>query len=244
VDVAGQHHDVTDGTTVTVSGLDDGQSVEVSVRAVNDAGAGPEVRGTARAVARPTVTITGGSADHTSIAVTFTVNDGGGDTTCAVTVAGRAAQVGRCSSIRVGGLLPSTTYAYTVAATNPAGAATAVGARATPAVWGRSVCVNNLASSDPAQHTWCNNPINGMEVFSGPSQSTTRLGRGSNGQRFQAICRTLGEQINDYVYNPGKANYTRIWIRIHFGTRRGYMSFAWFNLEGYAVNSTGPLPDC
>jgi hypothetical protein len=244
VEAAGRSRDVTDAITVTLDGLGDGQNVTVKVRAVNEAGPGPDASATARTVAEPAVTVTGGSADHTSITVTFSVNDGGGDTTCALAVSGGPTQAGACSGIRVGGLQPSTAYAFTVTATNPAGAGRATGTRSTPAVWGRSVCVNNLSSSDPAQHTWCDNPINGMEVFSGPSQSTTRLGRGSNGERFQAICRTLGEEINDYVYNPGKTDYTKIWIRLHYKTKVGYMSFAWFNLEGYPVNSTGPLPDC
>jgi hypothetical protein len=151
--------------------------------------------------------------------------------------------------LTVGNLKPSTTYTFTVTATNAAGSATATGSRATTAVYGVSVCVNNLSSTDPAQHTWCNDPANAMGVYTGPWMSTTKIGRGTNGARYQAICKTTGQGINDYVYNPGKMgtspdDQTPIWIRIVFNGRQGYMSFAWFNLVGYNINSTGPLPNC
>lgn len=248
VEAAGQKIDVTD-TQTTVTGLGDGENVTVKVHAVNEAGAGPQASDTARTVAPPQVTITGGSADHTSVTVAVSVDAGGGVAQCTLAVAGGGSASGDCQTLTVGGLLPSTTYTFTVTATNVAGQGTATGSRATPAVFGRSVCVNNLASSDPAQHTWCDDPNNAMGVYSGTSMSTTKIGRGSNGSRYEAICKATGEGINDYVYNPGKmgtspSDQTFTWIRIKFGTRQGYMSFAWFNLEGYDINSTGPLPTC
>jgi hypothetical protein len=234
---------------VTLTGLGKGQNVAIKVKAVNEAGDGAEATTTARTVADPTVTVTGRTAEHTSVTVNVTVNDGGGTTTCTLAVAGAGAKSGGCTSLTVTGLKPSTTYNFTVTARNAAGTGTATGSAVTDQVFGTSVCVNNTASSDPGQHTWCNSPNNGMEVFSGTSQSTTRLGRGSNGSRYEAICKASGEGINDYVYNPGKMGVsendrTTVWIRINFGGRQGYMSFAWFNLEGYGKNETGPLPNC
>jgi hypothetical protein len=244
----GAARDVTD-TQVTLTGLGNGQSISIKVKAVNEAGDGVEASTTARTVADPTVTVTGRTADHTSVTVNFTVNDGGGATTCTVAMAGAGSKSGGCTRLTVTGLKPSTTYNFTVTAKNAAGTGTATGSAVTDKVYGTSVCVNNTASSDPGQHTWCNNANNGMEVFSGTSQSTTRLGRGGNGSRYEAICKASGEGINDYVYNPGKMGVsendrTTIWIRINFGGRQGYMSFAWFNLEGYGKNETGPLPNC
>ncbi|HEU5111120.1 MAG TPA: fibronectin type III domain-containing protein, partial [Micromonosporaceae bacterium] len=248
VTAGGGSRDVTD-PEVTLTGLGNGRDVTVRVKAVNEAGDGAEASTTARTVAAPTVTVTGASSEHTSVTVNFRVNDGGGTTTCTLAVQGAASASGDCARLSVSGLKPSTSYAYTLTARNAAGNGTATGDAATAKVFGTSVCVNNTSSSDPGQHTWCNDSRNGMEVFSGTSQSTTRLGRGANGSRYEAICKAAGEGINDYVYNPGKMgtsedDRTTVWIRINFGGRQGYMSFAWFNLEGYGKNDTGPLPNC
>lgn len=231
-------------TQVTLTGLGNGQNVQVTVKAVNEAGEGAPARTTAKTVAAPAVTLTGESVEHTSLTVNFRVNNGGGEPTCTLAVSGAGSKSGGCTSLTVTGLKPSTTYNYTVTARNVAGDGAGKGSAATPKVYGKSVCVNNTDSNDTAQHTWCNSSRNGMEVYSGTNQNTTRLGRGSNGSRYEAICKATGETINDYVYNPGKNDNTNIWIRIKFGSRQGYMSFAWFNLEGYDVNSTGPLPNC
>jgi hypothetical protein len=248
VTAGGASRNVTE-PQATLTGLGNGRNVAVRVKAVNEAGDGREASTTARTVAQPTVTITGSSAAHTSVTVNFRVNDGGGTTTCTMAVSGAGSASGGCTGLTVGGLKPSTGYSYTVTARNAAGNGAAAGNAATAKVFGTSVCVNNRSSSDPGQHTWCNSSANGMEVYSGTSQSTTRLGRGGNGSRYEAICKASGEGINDYVYNPGKMgtsedDRTTVWIRIKFGGRQGYMSFAWFNLEGYGRNDTGPLPNC
>jgi Fibronectin type III domain len=244
----GKSQDVTNGTSATLTGFSDGQNVSVTVHAVNEAGDGPDATASAKTLAAPTLTVTSKSSDHSSITVNFSVNDGGGTASCSLTADGKTAS-GNCSSLKVAGLLPSTSYNFTVKASNAAGQVTANGSQATATVTGKSVCVNNTSSSDPAQHTWCNDPANGMEIFSGTSQSSTRLGRGSNGQQFDAICKASGERINDYVYNPGKMGTsendgTTVWIKLKYSGGTGYMSFAWFNLNGYGVNETGPLPNC
>jgi hypothetical protein len=248
VSAGGNARDVTE-PQATLTGLGNGQNVTVRVKAVNEAGDGAEASATARTVAAPTVTVTGSAAEHTTVRVNFRINDGGGATTCTLAVTGAGSASGDCAGLTVGGLKPSTSYAYTVTARNAAGTGTATGNAATAKVFGTSVCVNDTGSSDPDRRTWCNSANNGMEVYAGTSQSTTRLGRGTNGGRYEAICKAAGEGINDYVYNPGKMgtsedDRTTVWIRINFGGRQGYMSFAWFNLEGYGKNDTGPLPNC
>ncbi|WP_232075774.1 fibronectin type III domain-containing protein [Phytohabitans suffuscus] len=247
VEAGGNRTEVT-GTSTEITGLGQGANVTVKVRAVNEAGEGPEATATGRTVDRPAVTVTGSSSTVTSVTVNFTVNDGGGNATCGLDVGGRTAN-GDCGSLTVGGLTPGTAYNFTVTVSNAAGSVTGTGSRATPAVFGTSVCVNNTASSDPGQHTWCNDPANAMGVFTGTSLSTTRVARASNGQRIEAVCHTTGEGINDYVYNPGKMgtspnDRTNVWIRIKWSGTERYMSFAWFNVEGVDPNSTGPLPAC
>jgi hypothetical protein len=244
----GASRNVTE-TQATLTGLGNGTDVRITVTAVNEAGEGAEASANASTVDEPAVTVTGSAGEHTSVTATFRVDDGGGTATCTLAVAGAGSASGGCTSLTVGGLTPSTSYNFTVTARNAAGTGTGTGTAATAKVYGTSVCVNNTSSSDRAQHTWCNSSTNGMEVYSGTSQSTTRLGRGGNGSRYEAICKASGEGINDYVYNPGKMgtsedDRTTVWIRINFGGRQGYMSFAWFNLEGYGKNETGPLPNC
>ncbi|SDZ21994.1 Fibronectin type III domain-containing protein [Micromonospora pattaloongensis] len=244
VEANGRRSEVSDGTRTKLTGFGDGESVTVKVQAVNEAGAGQAATDTAQTVARPQVTITGSSSDETSVTVNFTVNDGGGQAQCRATVPGATAASGSCSRLTVGGLKPSSSYTVTVTASNAAGEATAKTTRSTVAVYGRAVCNNNTSSSDPAQHTWCDNPNNGREIRSGTSEQAGRLGRAGQNDRLEAICKVTGSNISHYVYNKGKADPTNIWIRVPWGGGTGYISFAWFNLEGYGINSTGPLPTC
>lgn len=244
----GKSQDVTGGTSATLTGFGDGQNVSVTVHAVNEAGDGQQATASAKTLTKPTITVTSKSSDFTSFTVNVSVNGGGGTASCSIAPSAGSGS-GNCSSLKVTGLVPSTSYNFTVKASNAAGEVTATGSQATATVTGKSVCVNNTGSSDTAQHTWCNSQNNGMEIFSGTSQSSTRLGRGSNGQQFDAICKASGEKINDYVYNPGKMGTgendgTTTWIRLKYGSGTGYMSFAWFNLNGYPINETGPLPNC
>nr|WP_232072723.1 fibronectin type III domain-containing protein [Phytohabitans flavus] len=247
VEAGGNRTEVT-GTSTEIGGLGEGANVTVKVRAVNEAGEGPEATATGRTVDKPSVTVTGSSATVTSVTVNFTINDGGGNATCSLDVGGKV-QGGGCDAITVGGLTPGTAYNFTVTVTNAAGSTTATGNRATPAVFGTSVCVNNTASSDQGQHVWCNNPDNAMGVFNGTNMGSGQVGRGTNGGQIEAVCHTTGEGINDYVYNPGKMgtspnDRTNVWIRIKWGGGEKYMSFAWFNVDGVDRNTTGPLPAC
>jgi hypothetical protein len=245
----GKSSDVT-GTETTLTGFDNGENVSVEVRAVNEAGEGEAGTATARTVSVPQVTVTGVSFTQTAVTTSLTVDAGGGTATCTLAVSGEGSKSGSCSSLTVSGLKPSTSYTLTVTAKNAAGAGSPVKKTGdTDKVLGKSVCVNNTSSSDSDQHTWCNSSDNGMQIFTSKSLNGTKLGRGKNGQQFEAICKGDGQGINDYVYNPGKMgtspnDSTSVWIRLKYNGGTGYMSFAWFNLNGLDPDSTGPLPDC
>jgi hypothetical protein len=148
----------------------------------------------------------------------------------------------------VGGLLPATGYTVKVTPKNAAGdGPPATRTVETDAVWGVAVC--ETTSKDPKIKRWCEDDRNGREIFSGTTQNSTRLGRAENRQRLAAVCKATGDGMNDYIYNPGKMgtsenDRTYIWIRVKWGNGTGYMSFAWFNVEGVGVNETDPLPNC
>jgi hypothetical protein len=245
----GRSSDVT-ATSTTLTGFGDGENVAVEVRAVNEAGQGEPGKATARTVAAPKVTVTGVDFTQTQVTASMTVDAGGGTATCELVVVGFDKKSGACGTITIGGLKPSTDYDLTITPKNAAGEGPEVKKSGkTDVVLGKSICVNNTGSGDPDQHTWCNSDRNGMQIFSGTNMDTRRLGRGSSGQQFEAICKTNGEGINDYVYNPGKMgtspnDSTSVWIRLKYSGGTGYMSFAWFNLNGLDPDSTGPLPNC
>ncbi|MDP9792311.1 hypothetical protein J2S43_000823 [Catenuloplanes nepalensis] len=231
------------GTSAKLTGLGNGVNVTVKVLAVNEAGEGKPASATARTVAAPKVTVTGSSVTQTELTVKATVDAGGGTATCTLTGGGKTAQ-GGCASLTLTGLPPSTEVGFTLTATNAAGSDKATGSKTTSAVYGLAVCNNNTSATDKEQHTWCNDADNGRQVWATTQDKGTLLGRASQNQRLSAICKDTGQSISQYVYNKGKVDPTNIWIKVNYGGRTGYISFAWFNLEGYGINSTGPLPDC
>ncbi|MEO3743113.1 fibronectin type III domain-containing protein [Plantactinospora sp. B5E13] len=228
-------------TQATVNGFADGQNVTVRVQAVNEAGAGAAATGTGRTVAPPTVTVTGSSSDATSVTVSFTVNAGGGTATCSVTRSGGGGKVnGNCSSIRVTGLTPSTTYTLTVTATNAAGSGTAQTSRATAAVYGIATCKNG-ENGDTA--TYCDRDRdgrNGNEIFSGTQQDNDKqVGWARPGTRLQAYCKKSGEEVYAYIYNNDKRSTW--WVQVNY-EGRNYIPWAWLNLEG--GDNINVLPTC
>ncbi|BCJ61536.1 fibronectin type III domain-containing protein [Micromonospora endophytica] len=240
VTVGDRRSEVTD-TGTTVDGLGDGQNVTVRVRAVNEAGEGPEASTTARTVAPPRVTVTGSSATATAATVTFTVDAGGGQATCTLTRPGQPAKSGSCSSITMTGLTPGTSYTFTVTAKNAAGAGTATRTQATQALYGIATCVNG---SEPEQRTYCDREVpgerNGNEIFSVPRQDNDRqVGWAKPGTRLKALCKVRGEEVYAYVYNDEKKSTW--WVRVEY-SGRNYIPWAWLNLEdGDKINV---LPDC
>ncbi|SCG69644.1 Fibronectin type III domain-containing protein [Micromonospora halophytica] len=238
VDVAGKVSEVTD-TRATVGGLGDGQNVLVKVKAVNEAGPGAEASATARTVAAPKVTVTGSSADATSVTVSFTVDAGGGQATCTAATGGKTAG-GSCSSLRVTGLTPGTAYTVTVTATNAAGKGTATRAQATGALYGIATCRNG---SEGEQRTYCDRDVdgrNGNEIFSVPRQDDPKqVGWAKPGTRLKAYCRKQGEEVYAYVYNNDKRSTW--WVRVEY-SGKNYIPWAWLNLEG--GDNINVLPTC
>ena len=239
VDVGGRRSEVTD-TQTTVDGLGDGQNVTVRVRAVNEAGEGPEATTTARTVAPPRVTVTGSSATATTVTVTFTVDAGGGQATCTLSRSGQPAKSGPCSSITMSGLTPGTSYTFTVTATNAAGPGTASRAQTTDALYGIATCNNG---PDGDQRTYCDRDRdgrNGNEIFSVPQQDNDRqVGWAKPGTRLKAYCRVRGTNIDSWIYNNQKQSTW--WVQVEY-SGRNYIPWAWLNLEG--GDDINVLPTC
>ncbi|MEU0151580.1 fibronectin type III domain-containing protein [Micromonospora fulviviridis] len=240
VEAAGKTTEVTD-VRATIGGLGDGQNVTVKVKAVNEAGPGAEASETARTVAAPRVTVTGSSADATSVTVTFTVDAGGGRATCSAATGGKTAS-GSCSSLRVTGLSPGTAYTVTVTATNAAGKGTATRAQSTDALYGIATCHNG---SSGAEASYCTRDVpgdrNGNEIFSVTRQDNAQqAGWEPNGTRLKAYCKKQGEEVYAYIYNNDKRS--NWWVRVDHSRGRDYIPWAWLNLEG--GDDIKLLPDC
>jgi hypothetical protein len=240
VSAGGRSQDVTGGTSTELSGFGDGQNVAITVRAVNEAGEGPQASTTARTVAAPTVKVTGSSADYTSVTISFTVDDGRGQATCAVSRSGGATVSGNCSSIRVTGLQPSTSYDFTVTATNAAGKGTAGRAQATDTLAGTAYCYTS--STDPAHAHWCDDQRNALELQTNPKTLYSgQVGKTDHGSRYDAVCRyDGGDEVYAYIYNHEKRSTT--WIKIKAKGGQYYTPWAWFNLDG--GDDPGMLPRC
>ncbi|NYF60080.1 putative RNA-binding protein with TRAM domain [Micromonospora purpureochromogenes] len=239
VDVGGKVSEVTD-TQTTVGGLDDGQSVTVKVKAVNEAGPGPEASTTARTVAAPRVTVTGSSATATAATVTFTVDAGGGQATCTLSTAGEAARSGPCSGITMPGLTPGTAYTFTVTASNAAGKGTATRAQTTDPLYGVATCNNG---PDGDQRTYCNKDVdgrNGNEIFAVTRQDDDqKVGWAKPGTRLKAYCKKSGQNVDSWIYNSQKQSTW--WVQVEY-SGRNYIPWAWLNLEG--GDDINVLPTC
>ncbi|WP_433321230.1 fibronectin type III domain-containing protein [Micromonospora chersina] len=238
VEAAGKTTEVTDVQT-TIGGLGDGQNVTVKVKAVNEAGPGAEASTTARTVAAPRVTVTGSSADATSVTVTFTVDAGGGRATCSAATGGKTAS-GSCSSLRVTGLTPGTAYTVTVTASNAAGKGTATRAQSTDPVYGVATCKNG---SSGAEATYCNSDRasrNGNEIFEITQQVDSRqAGWVPDGTRLRTFCKKQGEEVYAYIYNNDKRSTW--WVQVDYKGKT-YIPWAWLNLEG--GDNLNLLPTC
>ncbi|MEE6261518.1 fibronectin type III domain-containing protein [Plantactinospora sonchi] len=231
VKAGGKDVEVTEAKA-RVSGLPDGTAIAVQVRAVNEAGPGAPATANPRTVGVPTIAgVSVSAADTTSFTVKVTVNDGDGDTQCAVTPAGRSRVAGVCSGIRVTGLTPATAYTFSATATNAAGSATAQGSATTAAIFGVATCKNGQ-NGDTA--TYCDRDRegrNGNEIFSGTRQDNdAQVGWARPGTRIETICKKSGEEVYAYIYNNEKRSTW--WVRIKWNGGTPYIPWAWLNLEG------------
>jgi Fibronectin type III domain len=243
VTAGGVTQDVTGGRSTKITGLANGATVTVSVKAVNEAGAGQAGVTTAKTIEQPTVTGVSATGAATSITVNFTAglgNAAASASTCSVTVNG-ATTNGSCGSITAGGLMASTSYTYTVTVTNPAGTATATGTQATQTITGVAYCYTTSTSS--ANQTWCADPANALEVQSNPATLHSNLvGKTTHGSTYTAYCYTTGDNVYAYTYNNNKN--TNIWVKINALGGQYYTPLAWFNVQGNNTVTTGPLPHC
>ena len=232
--------DVTDGTSATLTGFGSGVSVAVEVRAVNEAGPSDPGTATANTVAKPKVTITGVNPTFNSATVTFSVDAGGGTAGCSVAASGAGSASGSCSSLTVNSLAPSTSYTFTVTATNAAGTVTASSKKTTDALYGTATC-HDGASGDTA--TYCDADVaerNGNEIFSITQQVDSRqVGWAKPGTRLQAYCKKAGDEVYAYIYNSNKRSTW--WVQVNY-SGKNYIPWAWLNLDG--GDNINDLPTC
>jgi hypothetical protein len=228
---------VTGGTNATVSGFPDDTPVQVKVRAVNLAGAGPDATASARTMGTPTVTVTGQTPNYNQISVTITPNGKGGAGTCSFAVQGAGTATAGCTTapvtLTVGGLWPNNNYNYTVSITNAVGSASAPGA---------------MPSNQLRANVVCNTPSycgNGIYVYSVPSQANpgNAVGRYYGGNQFTPVCHIgTGTNINA---SPWGGKQTSTWLGVMYNGRLAYFPWAWAYLDGGDnVNMIPGSPPC
>ena len=240
VKAGGKSTEVT-GTSTTLTGFGEGETVSVEVRAVNEAGPSEPGTATAKTVAAPQVTITGSSATFNSATVTFSVDAGGGTASCSMSANnGGGSTSGSCSSLSLNGLKPSTSYTFTVSAKNAAGTKSDAKAQKTDALYGTATC-NNGAEGDTA--TYCDKDVdgrNGNEIFSVTRQDNDlQVGWAKPGTRLEAYCKKSGQNIDSYIYNSHKESTW--WIQVNY-SGKNYIPWAWLNLDG--GDNLDDLPTC
>ncbi|MFC4069070.1 fibronectin type III domain-containing protein [Actinoplanes subglobosus] len=218
-------------TATTLTGLGNGATVQVEVTAVNEAGPGAAATASARTVAAPTVTVTAVDPTYNTAKVTFAVNNGGGTTTCTLTVSGGGkGSTGSCSSLNASGLKPSTGYTFTVTAKNAAGSAAKGMAKTTDALYGTATCINGDSGD---QRTYCDSDVdgrNGNEIFKVARQDDDeQAGWVKNGTRLKTYCKKAGEEVYAYVYNDNKRSTW--WVQVDYKGKT-YIPWAWLNLDG------------
>ncbi|WP_433727387.1 fibronectin type III domain-containing protein [Actinoplanes sp. CA-051413] len=242
VAAGGKTTEVTDGTGVTLNGFGTGENVSVEVRAVNEAGESESATATAKTLPKPVVTITGSSATFNTATVTFSVNAGGAQATCTVKSSnGGGSASGGCSSLKVTGLKPSTSYTLTVTAKTAAGTSDArTRNQATDALFGTATCKNG-ENGDTADY--CDKDRegrNGNEIFSVTRQDNDKqVGWAKPGRRLEAYCKKKGSNIDSYIYNGHKESDW--WVQVNY-EGKNYIPFAWLNLDG--GDNINDLPTC
>ncbi|MEV0645407.1 fibronectin type III domain-containing protein [Phytomonospora sp. NPDC050363] len=215
----GQTQTVT-GTAADIGGIGDGETVQVDVVAINEAGESEVASTTAKAMSKPTVSIGQHSSTTNAVTVNFSANDGGGNATCKLTVGGKSVD-GGCSSITVGGLSASSNYEAVVTVTNAAGQATDKKNIVTNTLSGVVRCINGQNGETAV---YCDT---GIAIYPQPKQSGTPDGRLMNGTRKEALCKAdQGDKVFASHYNNNKES---AWfVKISGGS---YIPWAWFNLD-------------
>jgi hypothetical protein len=214
-----------DGTSLSLADLPDDAAVQVVVRAVNEAGAGPDATASARTIGEPDITITSERPDYQAISVTVTPNNRRGDATCSVAVQGAGTAEADCDTaaltLTVGGLWPNRTYSYTVTITNPVGSVSVDATMATNTVRFTHEC-------DPSSPMGSECP-GGVWAYRTPSQQGTAVNPSLKpGQGGVAECWATGNRtINAEPWGMKRDNR---WIRFQYqGT--AYLPFAWATID-------------
>jgi hypothetical protein len=222
-------------TSTTVTGLGDDVVVAVRVRAVNQAGAGPDAVANARTMGLPTITVTAQNTDYNSVGLTFTPNNRGGNATCTFAIQGGGQASQACTTaaltLSVGGLWPNNTYNYTLTITNPAGSEQVTGSLTSPTMRFTHYC-----TPQPSYGTNCNG---GVWAYRTPSQNGTGAASLSSGENYAAECWTTGDATINAI--PWGMKQDNRWIRFQKnGT--AYFPWAWAYLDG--GDNINRLPAC
>jgi hypothetical protein len=232
-------------TSVMLTGLGDGTNVTVKVHAVNEAGKGPDATDTARTVSKPVLTMTSPpTMTYTGATFKFTVNNGGGTTTCKVSVNGGPPTGMGCSGGPIGGLWPGNGYTYTFTATNPAGSDSHGGSISTPALNGTVVC---------AVPSYCGPQSpngQGIWLYSSAHQNPNNgVGDEFAGFRTVALCWRTDTQGSTINATPWGGKSSGIWIKVNYKGSTAFIPYAWFRLDagetsGGAPSGILPGPTC
>ena len=237
---AGDAEQELTGTSITLTGLPDDQAVQVRVRAVNEAGDGPDATATARTIGVPTVTLQpAGPTAYNSVSVTFTPNNKFGAATCRLQISGGGSAQTACTTtpvtLTVNGLWPNRTYSFTVTVTNAAGTATATGTRQTTAMRFTVICPKNT-------NGYCNAGIYAYRV---PSQKNANqainppLRVGATGTPQCYAVATDGDVVNATPWGGKNSN---VWLRFSYSGTTAYFPWAWARLDG--GDNYRMLPPC
>jgi hypothetical protein len=221
------------------------------VHAVNEAGPGdPATKTGVHTVAAPKVSITGVNANTHELVVNLSVEDGGGDAHCAVTVtapggSGHGGNGTGCDSVTIGNLYAGKPFTVSVTVSNVAGDASASRGAKTDRIQGYVNCTDDPSKPPPAD-TYCQgnagrNP--GVGIYPQPSQSGSAA-YSRNHAWIDAVCRASGTTISSAWYNHYKGA-SSWWVRLGDGN---YIPFTWFNLGSSGGSGVGEpievLGDC
>lgn len=234
--VAGNQRQEVSGTSVTLSGFDNGATVQISVRAVNEAGEGTAVLRTARTIDVPKLSVTGSATGLNSITVNFTVADGGSPPTCTLSITGGGQASGKCTTLTAGGVWPGREYTWKLTVTNAAGGDTASGTATTRALTGTVICAD-------ASYCGPGAPNGGIWVYTTATQTGTTVGDVFTPSEYKAVCKVADSRGTTINATPWGGKRSNMWVRIVYPAgKENYIPFAWFRLaEG---DNLALLPSC
>jgi hypothetical protein len=243
ITVNGKKRTAGTATSGEFGGFGDNTRVDVSVSAVNKAGAGAASTGSTKTLSMPTMTLQPSNGNQfNAVTVNFTATNGGSSSaSCRLDVTLNSAAVGNASngcagSLTVGGLWPENTYNYTVTVTNAAGMqASAGGSLGTPAYHGTVICGDTNYCGRGASR-------GGIWVYSVPAQNPNNSINPSvySPDSYVAVCYTTGTNVNAQPWGGKNSNQ---WIKIKYPSgKQNYIPYAWFRLE--RNDSLSPIYGC